>query len=70
VPELLISIESSRIDAKPAEKQEHMRRYFERALQLSKGRRASLFLSYGENACVPAQDRAGFQSLYSPRQKA
>lgn len=63
VPEFLISIESSRIGAKPAEKQERMRRYFERALQLSKGGRASLYLSYGENACVPAQDRAEFQTL-------
>src|SRR6266849_1869367 len=63
VPEFLISVESSRVDAKPAEKQDRMRRYFERALQLSNGARASLYLSYGENACVPAQDRAEFQSL-------
>lgn len=63
VPEFLISIESSRTGARPAEKQERMRRYFDRALQLSKGTRASLYLSFGENACVPAQNREEFQSL-------
>lgn len=63
VPEFLISIEGARTGARPAEKQEKMRRYFERALDLSKGSRAGLYLSYAENACVPAQDRAQFESL-------
>jgi len=63
VPEFLISIESSRPGVSPAEKQRRMRRHFERALELSKGGRASLYISYGENACVPAQDRAEFSSL-------
>jgi predicted anti-sigma-YlaC factor YlaD len=63
VPEALISLESARAGVKPAEKQAHMRSYFERGLVLSKGARASTFVSYAENACVPAQDRAQFQSL-------
>ena len=63
VPEFLISVEASRTGAKPAEKQEHMRRYFERALEFSKGRQADLFISYAENASVAAQDRAQFESL-------
>jgi predicted anti-sigma-YlaC factor YlaD len=63
VPEFLISVEGTRTGAKPAEKQEKMRRYFDRALGFSKGVRAGLYLSYAENASVPAQDRAQFESL-------
>jgi predicted anti-sigma-YlaC factor YlaD len=63
VPEFLISIEGSRTGAKPAEKQEKMRRYFEQALEFSKGVRAGLYLSYAENASVPAQDRSQFELL-------
>lgn len=63
VPEFLISIEGTRSGTKPAEKQEKMRRYFEHALDLSKGARAGLYLSYAENASVPAQDRTQFESL-------
>lgn len=63
VPEFLISIESARAGVKPAEQQANMRRYYERALQLSKGAHASLFVSFAENACVPAQNRAEFQAM-------
>jgi predicted anti-sigma-YlaC factor YlaD len=63
VPEFLISVEGTRTCAKPAEKQEKMRGYFDRALEFSKGLRAGLYLSYAENASVPAQDRAQFESL-------
>jgi hypothetical protein len=63
VPEFLISIEGSRAGAKPIERQERMRQYFERALESSKGARAALYLSYAENAAVPAQDRSQFESL-------
>ncbi len=63
MPEFLISIEGVRTGMKPAEKQEKMRHYFEHALDLSKGARAGLYLSYAENASVPAQDRAQFESL-------
>jgi predicted anti-sigma-YlaC factor YlaD len=62
-PEFLISIEGSRTGVRTAEKQERMRCYFEQALDLSKGARAGLYLAYAENASVPAQDRAQFESL-------
>jgi predicted anti-sigma-YlaC factor YlaD len=40
-----------------------MRRHFERALELSHGKRAGTYVSFAENACVPAQNQAEFQSL-------
>jgi predicted anti-sigma-YlaC factor YlaD len=43
--------------------QKAMRGHFERALELSGGTRASLFVTFAENACVPAQNRAEFQSM-------
>jgi predicted anti-sigma-YlaC factor YlaD len=61
--EFFISIENSRVGVKPAETQQRMREHFERALALSKGTRASLFVSYAEAASVGAQNRAEFQSL-------
>jgi predicted anti-sigma-YlaC factor YlaD len=39
------------------------RAHFERALELSGGRRASLYLSLAENLSVPAQDREEFERL-------
>jgi predicted anti-sigma-YlaC factor YlaD len=63
VQDFLINLESARTGARPGEKQERMRRYFERAQQLSKGTHASTFVGYAENACVPAQNRAEFQQL-------
>ena len=63
VPEFLISVEGTRTGTKAGEKQEKMRRYFEQALDFSKGLRADLYLSYAENASVPAQDRVQFESL-------
>ena len=38
-------------------------RHFTRALELSAGRRASLFVAYAMAVTVPAQDRARFRSL-------
>jgi predicted anti-sigma-YlaC factor YlaD len=63
VPEFLISVESARTGVRVDQKQDRMYQYFERALKLSKGERASTYISYAENACVPAQNRAEFQSL-------
>lgn len=37
--------------------------HFERALDLSDGKRASLFVTYAEATAVPAQDRAAFTEL-------
>jgi predicted anti-sigma-YlaC factor YlaD len=63
VQDFLINLESVRTGARPEEKQERMRRYFERAQQLSKGTHASTFVGYAENACVPAQNRVAFQQM-------
>jgi predicted anti-sigma-YlaC factor YlaD len=63
IPEVLISVESSRAGVADAEKQAHMKQYYDRALALSGGVRASLYVSYAESACVPAQKRAEFQTL-------
>ena len=37
--------------------------HFERALRLSDGKRASLFIAYAEATAVPNQDRAAFVEL-------
>lgn len=63
IPEVLISVESARTGASDVEKQARMKQYYERALALSGGTRASLYVSYAESASVPAQRRAEFQSL-------
>lgn len=61
--EFFISIENARVGVKPADLQQRMRGHFERALALSKGTRASLFVTYAEAASVATQNRAEFQSL-------
>jgi hypothetical protein len=63
LPEFLINIEAARTDANAAEIQSRIGRYYEQALRLSGGRRASLFVSYAENSCIPAQNRARFQEM-------
>ena len=62
-PEFLIGFEAARAGTSAREQRARMRAHFERALQLSGGGRASLYVSYAENSCVPAQDRSQFQSL-------
>jgi len=42
---------------------EKVDRHFRRALELSQGRRAGLYVSYAEAVAVPRQDRASFDSL-------
>jgi len=63
LPEFLISIEASRSGVSATELQARIGRYYEQALRLSGGRRASLFVSYAENSAIPAQRRAQFQEL-------
>jgi predicted anti-sigma-YlaC factor YlaD len=63
LPEFLIHIEAASQTASPAEVQARVRRYYDEALRLSGGRRASLFVSYAENSAIPAQNRAQFQEL-------
>jgi predicted anti-sigma-YlaC factor YlaD len=42
---------------------EAIRRHYQRALQLSQGRRASLYVAYAEAASIPNQNRAEFREL-------
>lgn len=42
---------------------ERAREHFARALELSEGLTASLYISLAENLCVPNQDRSEFESL-------
>lgn len=63
LPEFLINIEAARSGVKPAERQARIERYYEQALRLSGGRRASVFVSYAENSSIPAQNRSQFQEL-------
>jgi len=63
LPEFLINIEASRSGLSVSERQSRIDRYYQQALRLSGGRRASLFVSYAENSSIPAQNRAQFQEL-------
>jgi len=63
VPGFLITLESARSGVKPEEQQNRMRRHFERALEMSKGLDAGAFVSFAENACVPAQNAAEFRFM-------
>ena len=44
---------------------ERAREHFERAVELSHGKRATPYVSFVESILVPAQDRAGFEDLLS-----
>ncbi len=62
LPEFLISIEAAHSGTVAAsETQSRIEDYYQRALRLSGGKRASLFVSYAENSCIPAQDRTKFE---------
>src|SRR6185503_11158341 len=61
VPEFLISIESARSGVSRENQQKAMRQHFDRALEISKGKRAGTYVSFAENACVPAQNAAEFK---------
>jgi predicted anti-sigma-YlaC factor YlaD len=63
LPEFLINIEAARSGVAAAELQARIRRYYEQALSLSGGQRASLFVSYAENSSIPAQNRTQFREL-------
>lgn len=63
VPEFLITFEAARTDIGAAEQQKLMRQHFNRAIELSKGRRAGTYVSYAENACLPAQNAAEFKQM-------
>ncbi len=63
LPEFMITIEAARSGLKPDDRQKQIDEYYQRALQLSGGHRASLFVSYAENSSVPTQNRAKFQEM-------
>jgi len=60
---VLITLEASRSGVAPEELQKRMRRHFERALEISKGTRAAPYVSFAENASVPAQNAAEFRTM-------
>jgi predicted anti-sigma-YlaC factor YlaD len=61
--EFLINVEGARVGVKAEERRSRMKKSFEHALELSKGMRASLFVTYAENASIPAQNRKEFEEL-------
>jgi predicted anti-sigma-YlaC factor YlaD len=63
VPEFLITLEASRSGVKPEEQQKTMRRHFERAIEISHGNRAGTYVSFAENACIPAQNVTEFKAM-------
>ena len=63
VPEFLITFEAARTDITAEEQQKLMRQHFERAIELSRGKRAGTYVSFAENACLPAQHAAEFKSM-------
>lgn len=63
VPEFLITFEAARTGVTAEEQQKLMRRHFDRAIELSKGKRAGTYVSFAENASLPAQNAAEFRSM-------
>jgi predicted anti-sigma-YlaC factor YlaD len=63
VPEFLITLEAARSGVKLEDQEAAMRKHFNRALDISKGKRAGTYVSFAENADVPAQNAAEFQAL-------
>ena len=59
--DLAISFASARPGSPPAP--DELRAHFDRALELSGGKRASLFVGYAESASIRSQDAAQFRSL-------
>ena len=63
VPEFLITLEAARSGVKLEDQEKAMRQHFDRALEISKGKRAGTYVSFAENASVPAQNADEFKSL-------
>jgi len=63
VPEFLITFEAARTDVGAEEQRRLMREHFERAVTLSQGKRAGTYVSYAENASLPAQNAAEFKTM-------
>ena len=64
VPEFLITLAAAhRGEMSEEELQKILRSHFERALTLSHGRRAGTYVSFAENALIPAQNTAEFRDV-------
>ena len=63
VPEFLITLEAARSGVKLEDQEKAMRQHFDRAIEISKGKRAGTYVSFAENASVPAQNADEFKSL-------
>ena len=63
VPEFLITLEAARSGVKLEDQEAAMRKHFDRAIEISKGKRAGTYVSFAENASVLAQNAAEFKSL-------
>jgi predicted anti-sigma-YlaC factor YlaD len=63
VPEFLITFEAARTGVTVEEQQKLMRQHFDRAVELSKGKHAGTYVSFAENACLPAQNAAEFKTM-------
>jgi predicted anti-sigma-YlaC factor YlaD len=63
VPDFLITLEAARSGVKLEDQEAAMRRHFDRAIAISKGKRAGTYVSFAENADEPAQNAAEFKSM-------
>jgi predicted anti-sigma-YlaC factor YlaD len=63
VPEFLITLEGARSGVKLEDMEAAMRKHFDRAIEISKGKRAGTYVSFAENADEPAQNAAEFKSM-------
>ena len=63
VPEFLITLEASRSGVTAEEQQKAIKKHFDRAIEISKGKRAGTYVSYAENADIPSQNAAEFKSM-------
>jgi predicted anti-sigma-YlaC factor YlaD len=63
VPEMLITLEAARSGVKLEDQEAAMRKHFDRAIEISKGKRAGTYVSFAENADELAQNAAEFKSM-------
>ena len=63
VPEMLITLEAARSGVKLEDQEAAMRKHFDRAMEISKGKRAGTYVSFAENADELAQNAAEFKSM-------
>jgi len=63
VPEMLITLEAARSGVKLEDQEAAMRKHFDRAIEISKGKRAGTYVSFAENADELAQNAGEFKSM-------